>query len=218
VLTSHGQLGSSGQPTGFWLEELASPYYILKDAGFDLVLASPKGGPSPIDPKSEEPSYQTEYTKRFKADPEAMKAVSSTKKLAEIDEGQFVGIFYPGGHGPLYDLANDSQNFWLLEKFSRARKPIAAVCHGPAAFRKTPSIVKGFAVTGFSNAEEAQVGMDKLIPFALEDMLKENGARFTCGPAWTPHVITDNNGLLITGQNPASAAGVALELVKTLRG
>jgi putative intracellular protease/amidase len=188
----------------------------MRGAGFEVVLATPKGGKAPIDPKSDEPSNQTNTSKRFAADAEAMAALNNTQKLASLDEAKFAAVFVPGGHGPMWDLAEDSNVSWIIEKFSRANKPIAAVCHGPAAFKKTPSIVKGFKVTGFTNSEEKAVGLEKIVPFSLEDALKANGAKFMNGPDWAPYTVTDNNGLLITGQNPASAEGVAKQLIAKL--
>jgi len=209
-------LGKTGQKTGFWLEELAAPYYALKEADVDVVLASPKGGEPPLDPKSNSEEFKTEHTKRFQADSAAMQALKNTKKVEQVDEKNFDAIFVPGGHGPLWDLAEDSKVFWLLEKFSRAKKPIAAVCHGPAVFKHMKSIVEGFKVTSFTNAEEEQVGLTKVVPFLVEDMLISNGAKFTHGEPWHSFVVSDNNGLLITGQNPQSSVDVAKALLKQL--
>lgn len=170
-----------------------------------------------MDPKSQEESNQTPMSKRFTADSKATAALQNTKKLSEVDESDFAAIFFPGGHGPLWDLANDSKVFWLIEKFRGASKPIAAVCHGPAVFKNTPSVVKGFKVTGFTNSEEAAVGLEKIVPFSVQDMLKANGGNYLSGPDWAPYVVTDNNSLLITGQNPASSEPVAKELIKKLK-
>lgn len=221
VLTSHDELGDTGRKTGFWLEELAAPYYVFKDAGFEIVLASPKGGQPPLDPKSNEPGFQTEDTRRFEADPEAAKALANTVKLAEVDEGGFDTVFYPGGHGPMWDLAESPVSAALIESFLAARKPVALVCHAPAALRhvKTPEgslLIEGRKVAGFTNAEEEAVGLTKVVPFLLEDDLKAKGGLYSSGPDWAPHVVQD--GLLITGQNPASSAGaarLALEALKT---
>jgi putative intracellular protease/amidase len=221
VLTSHDRLGDTGRKTGFWLEELAAPYYVFKDAGFEIVLASPKGGRPPLDPKSNEPGFQTEETRRFEADPEAGKALANTVKLAEVDEGSFDTVFYPGGHGPMWDLAESPVSAALIERFLAARKPVALVCHAPAALRhvKTPEgrlLIESRKVAGFTNSEEEAVGLTKVVPFLLEDDLKARGGLYSSGPDWAPHVVQD--GLLITGQNPASSAGAArlvLEALKT---
>lgn len=221
VLTSHDALGDTGRKTGFWLEELAAPYYVFKDAGFEIVLASPKGGQPPLDPKSNEPGFQTEDTRRFEADPEAAKALANTVKLAEVDEGGFDTVFYPGGHGPMWDLAESPVSAALIESFLAAEKPVALVCHAPAALRhvKTPEgrlLIEGRKVAGFTNAEEEAVGLTKVVPFLLEDDLKAKGGLYSSGPDWAPHVVQD--GLLITGQNPASSAGaarLALQALKT---
>jgi len=221
VVTSHSDLGSTGKKTGFWLEEFAVPYYVLKDSGFDITVASPKGGVAPIDPKSDDASSETEITKRFRSEPESMKMITTTKKLGEMDEKSFDAIFFPGGHGPMWDLAEDPNSKALIEKFFLHKKPIAAVCHGPAVFKHTASVIKGRSLTGFSNAEEVAVELDKVVPFSLEDVLKQHGGNYKCGPNWAPYVIVDsksNQSLLITGQNPASSEGVAMELVKALRG
>lgn len=221
VLTSHDRLGDTGRKTGFWLEELAAPYYVFKDAGFGIVLASPKGGQPPLDPKSNEAGFQTEETRRFEADAEAAKALANTVKLAEVDEDGFDTVFYPGGHGPMWDLAESAVSAVLIERFMAAKKPVALVCHAPAALRhvKTPeggSLIEGRQVTGFTNSEEEAVGLTKVVPFLLEDDLKAKGGIYSSGPDWAPHVVRD--GLLITGQNPASSAGaarLALEALKT---
>ena len=217
VVTSHDKLGNTGKPTGFWLEELATPYFALRDAGYKVVIASPKGGKPPIDPKSEEKDFVTASSKRFNADVEAKTALESTKKLSDVDEGEFAALFYPGGHGPLWDLAEDPNSFWLIEKFSKAGKPIAAVCHGPGVFKKTPSIVKGMKVTGFTNEEEIIMKLEKVVPFLVEDMLKSHGANFSKADPWQSYVVTDNNSLLITGQNPQSSEAVAKAIIKKLQ-
>jgi putative intracellular protease/amidase len=219
VLTSHGKLGDTGEPTGFWLEELAAPYYVFKDAGADVTLASPKGGQPPLDPKSNDPTFQTDDTRRFEADAKAIAALATTRKLSEVSPGDFDAVFYPGGHGPLWDLAEDPSSIGLIERTIAAGKPVAAVCHAPAVLRhvKGPDgkpLVEGKTVTGFANSEEAAVGLTEIVPFLVEDMLRERGGTYSKGADWQPHVVAD--GLLITGQNPASSAEAARELVKQL--
>jgi len=221
VLTSHGQLGSTGKRTGFWLEELAAPYYVFKDAGAEVVLASPKGGQPPLDPKSDEPDAQTEATRRFRADPEAMQALGNTTPLASVHADEFDAVFYPGGHGPLWDLAESHDSRALIESTLGAGKPVAAVCHAPGVLRHVQAadgtpLVKGKRVTGFTNTEEAAVGLTKVVPFLVEDMLKANGGQYSKGPDWQSYVVTD--GLLVTGQNPASSAEGAKALLQLLQG
>ncbi len=216
VLTSHDKLGNTGEKTGFWLEEFASPYYVFKDAGVGITLASPLGGQPPLDPKSDATDFQTEATRRFKADPAAQAVLASTLKLADISVADFDAVFYPGGHGPLWDLAEDAASIALIEAMLKAGKPVAAVCHAPGVLRhpKTPdgtSVVKDKAVTGFTNTEEVAVGLTQVVPFLVEDMLKQNGGRYSKVGDWQPHVVTD--GLLITGQNPASSEPVAKALL-----
>jgi putative intracellular protease/amidase len=220
VLTSHDRLGDTGRKTGFWLEELAAPYYVFKDAGFEIVLASPKGGQPPLDPKSNESGFQTDETRRFEADAEAAKALANTVKLADVDEDGFDTVFYPGGHGPMWDLAESPVSAALIERFLAAQKPVALVCHAPAALRhvKTPEgrlFIEGRKVTGFTNTEEEAVGLTKVVPFLLEDDLKAKDGVYSSGPDWAPHVVQD--GLLITGQNPASSAGAARLALEALR-
>ena len=219
VLTSHDQLGDTGKKTGFWLEELAAPYYVFKDAGAEITLASPKGGQPPLDPKSDEPSSQTDATRRFAADPEAQAALADTHVLAEQSAADFDAIFYPGGHGPLWDLAEDSRSIGLIEAAIAADKPVALVCLAPGVLRhvKGPdgtSLVAGKTVTGFTNSEEAAVGLTDVVPFLVEDILKANGGQFTRGDDWASHVVAD--GLLITGQNPGSSADAAQRLLDLL--
>jgi putative intracellular protease/amidase len=219
VLTSHDQLGNTGEKTGFWLEELAAPYYVFKDAGAEVTLASPKGGQPPLDPKSSDPAFQTDATRRFEADPEAKAARAATHKLSEVSPKDFDAVFYPGGHGPLWDLAEDKISIRLIESTIGAGKPVAAVCHAPAVLRhvKAPDgkpLVQGKSVTGFANTEEDAVGLTKVVPFLVEDMLKQNGGVYSKTGDWHSHVVTD--GLLITGQNPASSAEAARALVKRL--
>ncbi|PWC11827.1 type 1 glutamine amidotransferase domain-containing protein [Brenneria roseae subsp. americana] len=219
VLTSHDQLGNTGKKTGFWLEEFAAPYYAFKDAGAVITLASPKGGQPPLDPKSDEPDAQTEDTERFKKDAEAQAALASTQRLSDVKETDFDAIFYPGGHGPLWDLAEDRHSIALIESFSQAGKPVGAVCHAPGVLRHARgadgnSLVKGRKVTGFSNSEEEAVQLSDIVPFLVEDELKQKGGIYEKGPDWQPHVVTD--GLLVTGQNPASSAPVATALLKLL--
>ncbi|MFP6560557.1 type 1 glutamine amidotransferase domain-containing protein [Paraburkholderia sp. B3] len=220
VLTSHEDLGNTGKKTGFWLEEFAAPYYALRDAGAQLTLASPKGGQPPLDPKSSDPSAQTEATRRFDADAAARAELASTKRLADVDVNAFDAVFYPGGHGPLWDLAEDPASIALIERTLAAGKPVAAVCHAPGVLRHVKGadgkpLVAGKSVTGFSNTEEAAVGLTEVVPFLVEDMLKGSGGHYTKAADWQPHVAVD--GLLITGQNPASSEPVAEALLQALR-
>lgn len=219
VLTSHDQLGDTGRKTGFWLEELAAPYYAFQDAGADIVLASPAGGQPPLDPKSNEPSSQTDATRRFDADPAATAQLADTVKLDSVDPVAFDTVFYPGGHGPLWDLAEDRHSIALIESFLGAGKPVALVCHAPGVLRhvKTPDgrpLVEGKRVTGFTNTEEAGVGLTDIVPFLVEDELKAKGGVYSKGDDWGPYVVRD--GLLITGQNPASSAEAARLLLEAL--
>lgn len=220
VLTSHDQLGDTGKKTGFWLEEFAAPYYALKDAGAEIVLASPKGGQPPLDPKSDEPDAQTEATHRFKADEAAQKALASTVTLSSVKAEDFDAVFYPGGHGPLWDLAEDKASIGLIEAFAKADKPVGAVCHAPGVFRhvKAPDgefLVKGRKVTGFTNSEEEAVGLTDVVPFLVEDMLQANGGHYSKGADWASHVVTD--GKLVTGQNPGSSEDAAEALLALLK-
>lgn len=215
VLTSHDMLGDTGRKTGFWLEELAAPYYVFKDAGAEVVLASPKGGRPPLDPKSSEPDSQTDLTRRFKADGEANAALSNTVRLDGITHEGFDAVFYPGGHGPLWDLAEDAASIRLIETTLRAGKPIALVCHAPGVLRHAQALdgkplVEGKAVTGFTNTEEEAVGLTAIVPFLVEDELRRNGGVFSKAGDWQPYVVQD--GLLITGQNPASSGMTAERL------
>jgi putative intracellular protease/amidase len=219
VLTSHDKLGNTGEKTGFWLEEFAAPFYVFQDAGANITLASPLGGHPPLDPKSEAPESQTEATRRFNADPAAQAKLAGTRKLADIAAKDFDAVFYPGGHGPLWDLAEDPSSIALIEATLAAGRPVAAVCHAPAVLRypKTAEgtpLVRGRAVTGFTNSEEEAVGLTKVVPFRVEDMLKQNGGKFSKQADWQPHVVTD--GLLITGQNPASSEPAAQALLAIL--
>jgi putative intracellular protease/amidase len=219
VLTSHDMLGTTGRKTGFWLEELAAPYYIFKDAGAEIVLASPKGGQPPLDPKSNEPAFQTDLTRRFEADTAAMAQLAATVRLDSISVEDFDTVFYPGGHGPLWDLAEDPNSISLIEAFVAGDKPAAFVCHAPGVLRhvKAPNskpLVDGKNVTGFTDTEEEAVGLTKVVPFLVEDMLKAEGGRFSRTADWGVHVVTD--GLLITGQNPASSGPAAKELLSVL--
>ena len=220
VLTSHDQLGDTGKKTGFWLEELAAPYYTFVDAGAEVVLASPAGGQPPLDPKSNEPDAQTETTKRFEADEVAMQALANTHKLSEVLNQDFDAVFYPGGHGPLWDLAEDQNSISLIEQTLQANKPVALVCHAPGVLRDVQdaegrSIVEGKSVTGFSNSEEDGVGLTDIVPFLVEDMLKEKGGQYSKAEDWQVYVQEDD--LLITGQNPASSAATAEALLKLLK-
>ena len=220
VLTSHSQLGDTGKKTGFWVEEFAAPYYEMADAGAEITLASPKGGQPPIDPKSEEPAAQTKFTRRFDHDEPLKQKLAHTLKLSDVQASDYDAVFYPGGHGPLWDLVNDPDSIALLAAFLQAGKPMALVCHAPCALLKIKlpngeSLLKGKQVTGFSDTEEAGVKLTKVVPFLLEDELKKAGAHYSKGPDWGVYVQTD--GLLITGQNPASSAAAAKVLLKLLK-
>jgi putative intracellular protease/amidase len=220
VLTSHDRLGDAGHKTGFWLEEFAAPYYVFKDAGAEVVLASPKGGQPPLDPKSDAPDAQTAATVRFNEDADALSALAGTLRLKDVVDGEFDAVFYPGGHGPLWDLAEDADSIRLIEQAFSAGKPVAAVCHGPAVFRHTRGalgepLVKDKRVTGFSNEEEAAVGLADVVPFSLEDVLKKNGGHYERGAVWQSYVVTD--GRLVTGQNPASSEAAAEDVLRLLR-
>ncbi len=219
ILTSHDKLGDTGEKTGFWLEEFAAPYYVLKDAGANVTLASPKGGQPPLDPKSDTDDAQTEATKRFKGDEAAQKVLAGTNVLSEVDETKFDAVFYPGGHGPLWDLAEDKDSIRIIETFAKNDRPLGAVCHAPAIFKHPKaddgsSVVKGKEVTGFSNSEEDAVGLTDVVPFLVEDMLKENGGTYKKGDDWTSFVLTD--GKLVTGQNPGSSEEAAKALLALL--
>lgn len=219
VLTSHDQLGNTGKKTGFWLEEFAAPYYVFRDAGASITLASPKGGQPPLDPKSDDPEAQTASTKRFKQDPEAQRALSNTVLLSSVSYQEFDAVFYPGGHGPLWDLSEDRDSITLIESMYAANKPVAAVCHAPGALRHTKRndgrpLVEGKRVTGFANSEEEAVQLTKVVPFLVEDSLKKCGGIYSKGPDWASYVQVDGN--LITGQNPASSEQGAREVLKLL--
>ncbi len=220
VLTSHDTLGDTGKKTGFWLEELAAPYYAFIDAGAEVTLVSPQGGQPPLDPKSSEPDAQTATTQRFEADEVAMQALANTQKLSTVSIDDFDAVFYPGGHGPLWDLAEDQNSISLIERTLQANKPVALVCHAPGVLRHVEdaegrSIVEGKTVTGFSNSEEDAVGLTDIVPFLVEDMLKEKGGQYSKAEDWQVYVQED--GLLITGQNPASSAATAEALLKLLK-
>lgn len=218
VITSHDQLGNTGRKTGLWLEEFAAPYFVFRDAGANITLASPKGGQPPIDPKSDLPENQTPAMTRFKNDEEAKKAFSNTVKLADIHAEDFDTVFYPGGHGPLWDLAESPPSIALIESFYNSGKFIALVCHAPGVLRRVTfegkPLVNGKRVTGFTNAEEEEVHLTKVVPFLVEDELKRLGGKFEKGPNWQSFVIVD--GRLITGQNPASSTEAAKLLMKSL--
>jgi putative intracellular protease/amidase len=219
VLTSHDALGDTGKKTGFWLEEFAAPYYELLDAGATIALASPKGGQPPLDPKSDAADAQTDDTRRFKADAEAQLALSHTMKLADVDVDAYDAVFYPGGHGPLWDLAEDPDSIHLLEAFAGSGRPIGAVCHAPAIFRHAKgadgtALVAGRHVTGFSDTEEAAAGLTDVVPFLVEDMLVASGGLYDKAADWAPHVVID--GRLVTGQNPASSREAARALLQML--
>lgn len=221
VLTSHDALGDTGKKTGFWLEEFAAPYYVFKDAGADITLASPKGGQPPLDPKSDEPESQTEATRRFKEDAAAQSALANTVKLSTVTAAGYDALFYPGGHGPLWDLAEDKHSIQLIETMYAAGKFVSAVCHAPGVLRHAKAagglpLVQGKKVTGFTNTEEAAVQLTDIVPFLVEDELVKNGGKYSKGADWQPHVVVDGN--LITGQNPASSAPAAVAVLRQLQG
>lgn len=220
VLTSHQDLGDTGEKTGFWVEEFAAPYYAFIDAGIDVTLASPAGGQPPIDPKSELDDFQTEATRRFDADTTAQQQLASTLKLADVSSQQFDAVFYPGGHGPLWDLTENSHSISLIESFLDSNKPVAAVCHASAVLLNAKTsdgepVVKGKAVTGFSNSEEDAVQLSDIVPFLLEDELKKQGAEYQKVSDWNSFVVHD--GLIVTGQNPASSESAAEKLLVLLQ-
>lgn len=219
VLTSHSELGNTGRKTGFWLEELAAPYYTFKDAGVEVVLASPKGGQPPLDPKSNEPANQTEQTHRFEADAAATAQLANTVRLDSVNQADFDTVFYPGGHGPLWDLAEDKVSIALIESFIAANKPVALVCHAPGVLRHVQTssgrpLVEGKKVTGFTNSEEAAVELTDIVPFLVEDELKAKGGIYSKGEDWASYVVRD--GLLITGQNPGSSSAAAALLMQQI--
>ena len=220
VLTSHDKLGDTGRKTGFWLEEFAAPCYIFKDAGAELTLTSPHGGQPPLDPKSDEVSAQTAATNRFKSDTDAQLALANTIKLSDVLANDYDAVFYPGGHGPLWDLSEDKHSIALIEAMLAADKPVAAVCHAPGVFRHVKSadgrpVVQDKKVTGFTNSEEAAAGLTDVVPFLVEDMLKENGGDYSKAGDWEAYVVKD--GTLVTGQNPASSGPAAEALLDMLR-
>lgn len=219
VLTSHDRLGDTGEKTGFWLEEFAAPYYVFADAGADVVLASPRGGQPPLDPKSDDPDAQTDATRRFRADTAVQAALGSTRRLADVAGEAYDAVFYPGGHGPLWDLAEDADSISLIERTVAAGTPLGAVCHAPAIFRRTRGadgrpLVAGRTVTGFTNEEEVAVGLTDVVPFLVEDMLVEQGGRYVKKEAFAEHAVSDDR--LVTGQNPASSAAAARALLALL--
>lgn len=220
VLTSHDKLGDTGKKTGFWVEEFANPYYTLLDKGAKITIATPNGGAAPIDPSSDAPDAATEDTDRFNKDEVAKAKIANTNKLADLNADDFDAVFYPGGHGPLWDLANDETSIALIEKFNTQKKPVAFVCHAPAALKAVKGtdgapLVKGKKVTGFTNTEEAAVGLTDVVPFLVEDMLSENGGIYSKKEDWAAYAIQDGN--LITGQNPASSELVAEKLLESLK-
>ncbi|MFC5195106.1 type 1 glutamine amidotransferase domain-containing protein [Bizionia hallyeonensis] len=220
VLTSHDKLGDTGKKTGFWVEEFASPYYTLLDKGATITIATPKGGAAPIDPSSDTPDAATEATKRFDKDEEAKARIANTQKLSDMNPDDFDAVFYPGGHGPLWDLANDETSIALIEKFNSQAKPIGFVCHAPAALKRVKGtdgnpLVKGKKVTGFTNTEEAAVGLTDVVPFLVEDMLNNNGGIYSKKDDWAAYAVQDGN--LITGQNPASSELVAEKIMESLK-
>jgi putative intracellular protease/amidase len=219
ILTSHDQLGDTGKKTGFWLEEFTTPYYVFRDAGARVTIASPKGGPPPLDPKSDTPDAQTESTERFRADAEATMALATSHRLADVNLADYDAVFYPGGHGPLWDLATDAHSIVLIEDAIGADKPVGFVCHAPGVLKNVnapdgSALVRGRKVAGFTNGEEAAVGLTDVVPFLVEDMLKANGGLYSKGPDFAPYAVED--GKLITGQNPASSALVANLLLAQL--
>tara|TARA_R110000868_G_scaffold4211_7_gene26513 strand:+ start:44852 stop:45529 length:678 start_codon:yes stop_codon:yes gene_type:complete len=220
VLTSHDKLGNTGKKTGFWVEEFANPYYTLLDKGANITITTPNGGAAPIDPSSDTPDAATEATKRYNNDAAAKERIANTKKLADMNPADFDAVFYPGGHGPLWDLANDKTSIALIETFNKQKKPIAFVCHAPAALKSVKNadgtpLVKGKKVTGFTNTEEAAVGLTDVVPFLVEDMLTKNGGIYSKVDDWGAYAIQDGN--LITGQNPASSELVAEKLLAILK-
>lgn len=219
VLTSHDRLGDTGKKTGFWLEEFAAPYYVFHDAGLRVTLASPKGGQPPLDPVSDAPDAQTKDTERFRADTAAQQLLANTHRLSDINADDFDAVFYPGGHGPLWDLAQDAHSIALIEAFWASGKPVGAVCHAPGVLwrARTPdgsSLVQGKRVTGFTNSEEEAVGLTQVVPFLVEDALKQAGGQFERTDDWGEYAVTD--GHLVTGQNPASSAAAAQDVLKLL--
>ena len=219
ILTSHDELGDTGEKTGFWLEEFAAPYYVFKDAGAAITLASPKGGQPPLDPKSDAPDAQTDATRRFRDDASATAALSDTRMLADVDIADYDAVFYPGGHGPLWDLAIDPHSIALIEDALAAKKPVGLVCHAPAALKNVRAsngspMVKGLKVTGFTNGEEDAVGLTDVVPFLVEDMLIENGGNYSKGADFAVYTVQD--GSLITGQNPASSEAAAKRVLAAL--
>ncbi|MEP2238787.1 MAG: type 1 glutamine amidotransferase domain-containing protein [Maribacter sp.] len=220
VLTSHDELGDTGKKTGFWIEEFAAPYYALLDKGAEITVATPKGGQAPIDPSSDSEDAQTKDTKRYKEDKDAQNVINNTKKLADVNAADFDAVFYPGGHGPLWDLANDATSIKLIETFNEQKKPVAFVCHAPAALKGVKGtdgqpLVKGKKVTGFTNSEEAAVQLTEVVPFLVEDMLQENGGIYSKKEDWASYAVQDGN--LITGQNPASSEAVAEKLLAAFK-
>lgn len=219
VLTSHDRLGDTGHKTGFWLEEFAAPYYVFRDANADITIASPQGGQPPLDPKSDEADFQTAATERFKADPDAQAALANSVRLADMSAADFDAVFYPGGHGPLWDLTEDAESIALIERMFAAGKAVAAVCHAPAVLRNAVApdgspLVEGKSVTGFSNSEEEAVQLTDVVPFLLEDELMMKGGNYSKSSDWHPYVVTDGN--LITGQNPASSEQAAQAVLASL--
>ncbi len=220
VLTSHDQLGNTGRKTGFWLEELAAPYFVFKDAGVEITLASPKGGRPPLDPKSNEPNFRTDLTVRFEKDPAAQAQLDRTISLDSVRQEDFDTLFYPGGHGPMWDLAEDKNSIKLIESFIAAGKPIAIVCHSTGALHHVKTtdgkyLVQNREVTGFTNGEEEEMGLSKVVPFLVEDEMLRLGAVFSKKADWAVHVVSD--GLLITGQNPASSGPAANTLMAAVK-